>query len=131
MAPVQGLVVGRPALWLVNSADRGLGGVGSPIRRCGTLSHPGRLDVGPGKLFEGLAVRPPSLGVADEESMVCPRMEDCDMFRLFNLQATMGVWKTLYCLDVFERCERFQLKARGEVVPQNLLPNGSILDFAT
>jgi len=63
--------------------------------------------------------------------MVCPRMEDCDMFRLFNLQATMGVWKTLYCLDVFERCERFQLKARGEVVPQNLLPNGSILDFAT
>lgn len=50
------------------------------------------------------------------------------MYQLFNLSGTLAVWQTNYCSADFERCERFRRSARGEPVPQNLLPNGKSLN---
>ena len=49
------------------------------------------------------------------------------MYSLFKLAGALAVWKTNYCEADFSRCARFSTSARGEAVPINLLPNGSLL----
>jgi len=61
------------------------------------------------------------------EAAHCPHMIGCPMYSLFKLASALAVWKTNYCEADFSRCARFTTSARGEAVPINLLPNGSLL----
>ena len=60
--------------------------------------------------------------------MACARTPTCQLFKAFNLKATLGIWKVFYCEDRFERCERLKLLESGAEVPRNMLPNGKRLD---
>ena len=62
-------------------------------------------------------------------SMECYRTSNCPMYSLFNLKATMGVWKALHCEGPFADCERLKLFEAGKPVPVNLLPNGKLLEM--
>jgi len=55
-------------------------------------------------------------------------MSDCGMYQLFTLSGTLSVWKMRYCQSEFEKCERFKRSARNEPVPNNLMPNGRLLN---
>ena len=71
--------------------------------------------------------------VAREERPVatdCPNMTSCEMYALLRLSGTLAIWKTNYCTADFDRCERYRLSQAGRPVPQNLMPNGSLLRLA-
>jgi hypothetical protein len=59
--------------------------------------------------------------------MACARVEKCPLFAQFKMKSSLKVWQSFYCEGDFNRCERFKRAARGETVPQNLLPNGKNL----
>lgn len=61
--------------------------------------------------------------------MACTHIDSCPLFPFFNMRATLGVWKAMYCQSNFEGCARLELTLAGEVVPWNLLPNGKKLDI--
>ena len=54
-------------------------------------------------------------------------MTACRMFPLFRLAGSLSVWKTNYCTGTFTQCERYVRSQRAEAVPDNLLPNGTLL----
>jgi hypothetical protein len=54
-------------------------------------------------------------------------MDSCRMYSLFTLSGSLKVWKANYCTDNYERCARFQLSKQAKPVPDNLLPNGTLL----
>lgn len=61
--------------------------------------------------------------------MACPRVSGCPLFPKLSMQASLVVWKTMYCEGTaFERCERFKLAKSGQKVPPTLLPNGKVLE---
>jgi hypothetical protein len=62
------------------------------------------------------------------ETNNCKHMDDCAMYQLFTLSGTLAVWQTRYCQAEFEKCERYKKTARGEPVPNNLMPNGRSLN---
>ena len=64
---------------------------------------------------------------SDAPKVDCEHMTDCAMYQLFTLSGTLAVWQTRYCQDKFENCERYKKTQRGEVVPNNLMPNGRLL----
>jgi hypothetical protein len=49
------------------------------------------------------------------------------MYSLFAVSGALAVWKTNYCRADYTRCARYQKNACGELIPINLLPNGSFL----
>src|SRR5207245_876926 len=57
----------------------------------------------------------------------CPHVTTCPLFPLIRLTAVLAVWKTNYCDADYARCARHAAAARGEAVPVNLLPNGTLL----
>ena len=57
----------------------------------------------------------------------CPNMESCRLYPLFTLAGTLNVWKTNYCSSAFEKCVRYQRSVEAKPVPDNLLPNGTLL----
>jgi hypothetical protein len=44
------------------------------------------------------------------------------------MREALGVWRSFYCDGVFVRCERYKLAATGTAVPDELLPNGRLID---
>jgi len=60
--------------------------------------------------------------------MTCTHVESCPLFRVFNMRATLGIWKAMYCEGNFESCARLKLTLAGKVAPLNLLPNGKRLE---
>lgn len=58
----------------------------------------------------------------------CTHMKQCEMYRHFALADSVEVWKVLYCRGDYSRCVRYQLSCKGERVPSNLMPNGTILN---
>jgi hypothetical protein len=61
--------------------------------------------------------------------MACPREKTCPLFEQRAIQASLSVWRSYYCDCDHVRCERFKLAASGAGVPDNLLPNGRLLDL--
>lgn len=57
----------------------------------------------------------------------CANMDSCRMYSLFTLAGTLRIWKENYCTDKFENCARFKLSKQLKPVPDNLLPNGTLL----
>jgi hypothetical protein len=51
------------------------------------------------------------------------------MYSLFQNAGTLGAWKALYCTARFENCKRYQLTAADQPVPNNLMPNGTLLNL--
>ena len=61
--------------------------------------------------------------------MKCTHCEHCELFPQFALNPALQVWQTHYCHGEYERCIRYQMSCRNEVVPLNLLPNGSKVEI--
>ena len=57
----------------------------------------------------------------------CPNKDVCPLFPLFASEASLKLWKTMYCEASFGNCQRFRLKVKGLKPPEDLLPNGSRL----
>lgn len=57
----------------------------------------------------------------------CSHLETCPMFKLFTHSGTVQIWKDNYCQGEFTNCARYQRSQKGQIVPQNLLPNGKQL----
>lgn len=49
------------------------------------------------------------------------------MYALFRHAGTLSVWKMNYCTTAFDNCARFKLNRDARPVPDNLLPNGTLL----
>lgn len=57
----------------------------------------------------------------------CPSILKCSFFNCLKLHGTANILKNLYCKLRFEKCVRYQMKQRGEEVPEKLWPNGQTL----
>jgi hypothetical protein len=57
----------------------------------------------------------------------CPNMSTCSMFKIFTLAGTLRIWQDNYCRGEYKRCARFESVCSGSGVPDNLLPNGTLL----
>ncbi len=58
----------------------------------------------------------------------CPNLTTCRLYPLFSLAGSLSVWKTNYCTADYTRCVRFQRACDVNKVPDNLLPNGQLLN---
>lgn len=54
-------------------------------------------------------------------------MKGCELFPLFNLEASLKTWQIRYCTADFSECARYQMAQRGERPPITLLPSGKLL----
>lgn len=45
------------------------------------------------------------------------------------MRAALRVWESFYCDGSFARCERYKLVVLGAAVPDELLPNGRLVDL--
>jgi len=61
---------------------------------------------------------------------VCPHVDYCQMFGVFNLAGTLAVWKINYCMSAYRTCERYKRSCDDLPVPVMLMPNGSYLKKA-
>ncbi|HEX2735873.1 MAG TPA: hypothetical protein VHM70_29940 [Polyangiaceae bacterium] len=61
----------------------------------------------------------------------CPHMKRCAMYPLFTLAGTLKTWQIRYCTGEFALCERYQRSLRGQPVPPELMPNGTMLRKST
>ncbi len=50
------------------------------------------------------------------------------MFAALSLKASLGTWRALYCETAPDRCERLKAFHAGKPCPDNLLPNGKLLN---
>jgi hypothetical protein len=66
--------------------------------------------------------------VSDKSKKVCPHAEACALYGLFLSEGALQVWKTLFCSGHFDRCVRYQASLEGKTSPNNLLPNGKLLE---
>lgn len=57
----------------------------------------------------------------------CPFIEDCELYPLFRLRASMKTWQIRYCEADYDACERHRRTKNGEPVAPELLPNGMSL----
>ena len=60
----------------------------------------------------------------------CPHIVTCRLHRAISMKEALRVWQSFYCDGVFRRCERYKLVAVGSSVPDELLPNGRLIDPA-
>ncbi len=51
------------------------------------------------------------------------------MYSLFMFSSNLVLWQTRYCASDYTSCVRFTKGSAGEPVPQNLLPNGKLLQL--
>ena len=61
--------------------------------------------------------------------MGCTHCDHCELYTQFALNPALQVWKVHYCQGEYNRCVRFQMSLRKEVVPLNLLPNGTRVEL--
>lgn len=61
--------------------------------------------------------------------MGCTHCDHCELYTQFALNPALQVWKVHYCHGEYNRCVRFQMSLRKEIVPLNLLPNGSRVEL--
>ena len=59
--------------------------------------------------------------------MTCPHQPGCALGHTFHTAPALRVWQTFYCESGFQRCARLTLLRSGNLVPVNLLPNGTFL----
>ncbi len=54
----------------------------------------------------------------------CPNLEMCKFLKNFSNQKCAEALIMLYCKDDYENCARYKIKAKGQIPPDNLWPNG-------
>lgn len=59
--------------------------------------------------------------------MACSHIKTCPLFPKFRLSANLKIWQIKYCEGEFAKCDRYKRSCKGEAVPSNLLPNGTLL----
>jgi hypothetical protein len=60
----------------------------------------------------------------------CTHSASCPLFPLFTLESSLDLWRVNYCADDFARCERYRRARDGRPTPENMLPNGKLLQLA-
>ncbi len=60
---------------------------------------------------------------------VCPHAKRCGLQRSISMREALRVWEGFYCDRAFGRCERYKLAVLGAAVPDELLPNGRLVDL--
>jgi len=58
----------------------------------------------------------------------CAYTSTCPMFAAFESKATLRVWQSMYCERDPGRCERLKAFQANAPCPDNLLPNGRLVD---
>jgi hypothetical protein len=58
----------------------------------------------------------------------CPHVEGCSLYPLFNLETSLRVWQSIYCMGKYVKCARYQLSCEGGNVSPRLLPDGTSLE---
>jgi hypothetical protein len=61
----------------------------------------------------------------------CTHIRNCPMYSLLQLSGTLRTWQSRYCKADYAQCARYKLSIAGKSVPQNLMPNGSLLRLAS
>lgn len=58
--------------------------------------------------------------------MACQLLAECPLFQSALQQPAMRVWRDLYCESKVghTHCRRLELRQRGTVPPDDMLPNG-------
>jgi len=59
--------------------------------------------------------------------MTCPSRPGCGLAVALEVTPALRVWQTFYCESGWQRCERLKRSRAGNLVPPNLLPNGTWL----
>ena len=61
---------------------------------------------------------------------MCPNREGCPLYPEFKSTNILRIFQVSYCdtSAAWKRCERYQMKERGERPPPRLLPTGEMLD---
>jgi hypothetical protein len=62
-----------------------------------------------------------------QRTPTCPHKPTCALFPLFSRENLLRNWQIAYCDGNYGDCARFQRSTSGDVVPDNLLPNGTLL----
>lgn len=57
---------------------------------------------------------------------ICSNMATCKIYNDLK-SGVLAEYIRNYCVGDFQVCERYKLKATGQPVPPNLLPDGSVL----
>ncbi len=58
----------------------------------------------------------------------CPYTATCPVFATFRANGTLRIWQEHYCEREPGRCERLKAFLSGAPCPDNLLPNGRLVD---
>ena len=63
--------------------------------------------------------------------MACKWLEVCPLRELEREGKIDEKWKKEYCLSKnnWENCKRYQLEEKGQSHPDNMMPDGSIIDL--
>ncbi len=61
------------------------------------------------------------------EERKCPNFENCPIRTYLDEKVGGEAIKKIYCLRLFERCERLKRLKEGKPVPETLLPGGQYL----
>ncbi len=60
--------------------------------------------------------------------MLCPHLNHCPMFQMFQSKGLLKIWLRRYCeSENHVKCARYSLSLLGQSIPRNLLPNGQSL----
>lgn len=62
-----------------------------------------------------------------KDQSVCPLLPNCLFFNTLSLPTVAETLKDIHCRDRFEKCARYGKRKAGEVVPDNLWPNGKLM----
>ena len=54
-------------------------------------------------------------------------MKSCSMYPVFQLAGVLRTWQLRYCTADHTQCERFVRTSKGQPVPPELMPNGTLL----
>ena len=57
----------------------------------------------------------------------CPNLSLCPMFAIFRMEASKKYYIAMFCHRDFEKCQRKIRKQKDGAVPDNLLPDGGVL----
>ena len=57
----------------------------------------------------------------------CKYLEACSMFKHFRMESSKSLFVSRYCHGKYRDCKRYQLREKGEIPEEKLLPTGEKL----
>lgn len=57
----------------------------------------------------------------------CRYVDGCPIFKYFKTKFASTIYLTQYCEGDYAKCRRYQMRLKGQVPPESLLPDGKEL----